>query len=160
MLISDYTKPLPYDIGSEAQKASEIMQNGDHSGAIDLFDEILHKNPYNFSILTSKGHAQKTLGETERAIKSYQTAYQVKQDHGEAFFSLANLKTYAFSENELNIMREQLKRVDLTLRDKVYFHFALAQGCEAIGKFGEAFFHLEKGNKIKNDQSRTRQKYN
>ena len=145
---------FPENLSYQAQKASEIMQNGDHKGAIDLFDEILHKNPYNFSILTSKGHAQKTLGETDRAIKSYQTAYQVKQDHGEAFFSLANLKTYAFSENELNIMREQLKRVDLTLRDKAYFHFALAQGCEAIGEYDEAFFHLDSGNKIKNKQSK------
>ncbi len=145
---------FPDNLSYQAQKASEIMQNGDHKGAIDLFDDILKKNPYNFSILTSKGHAQKTLGESDRAIKSYQTAYQVKQDHGEAFFSLANLKTYEFSKNELNIMREQLQRVDLTMRDKAYFHFALAQGCEAVGEYDEAFFHLDSGNKIKNKQSK------
>ena len=145
---------FPENLSYQAQKASEIMQNGDHKGAIDLFDDILKKNPYNFSILTSKGHAQKTLGESDRAINSYQTAYQVKQDHGEAFFSLANLKTYEFSKNELNIMREQLKRVDLTMRDKAYFHFALAQGCEAVGEYDEAFFHLDSGNKIKNKQSK------
>ena len=145
---------FPENLSYQAQKASEIMQNGDHKGAIDLFDDILKKNPYNFSILTSKGHAQKTLGESDRAIKSYQTAYQVKQDHGEAFFSLANLKTYEFSKNELNIMRNQLKRVDLTMRDKAYFHFALAQGCEAVGEYDEAFFHLDSGNKIKNKQSK------
>ena len=145
---------FPENLSYQAQKASEIMQNGDHKGAIDLFDDILKKNPYNFSILTSKGHAQKTLGESDRAINSYQTAYQVKQDHGEAFFSLANLKTYEFSKNELNIMREQLQRVDLTMRDKAYFHFALAQGCEAIGEYDEAFFHLDSGNKIKNKQSK------
>ena len=145
---------FPENLSYQAQKASEIMQNGDHKGAIDLFDDILKKNPYNFSILTSKGHAQKTLGESDRAIKSYQTAYQVKQDHGEAFFSLANLKTYEFSKNELNIMRGQLQRVDLTMRDKAYFHFALAQGCEAVGEYDEAFFHLDSGNKIKNKQSK------
>ena len=145
---------FPENLSYQAQKASEIMQNGDHKGAIDLFDDILKKNPYNFSILTSKGHAQKTLGESDRAINSYQTAYQVKQDHGEAFFSLANLKTYEFSKNELNIMREQLQRVDLTMRDKAYFHFALAQGCEAVGEYDEAFFHLDSGNKIKNKQSK------
>ena len=145
---------FPENLSYQAQKASEIMQNGDHKGAIDLFDDILKKNPYNFSILTSKGHAQKTLGESDRAINSYQTAYQVKQDHGEAFFSLANLKTYEFSKNELNIMRNQLRRVDLTMRDKAYFHFALAQGCEAVGEYDEAFFHLDSGNKIKNKQSK------
>ena len=138
----------------QAHKASEIMQNGGHEEAIKLLDNILKKNPYNFSTHTSKGHAQKTLGKTDDAIKSYQTAYKIKQDHGEAFFSLANLKTYSFTSDELSNMRAQVKRVDLSLRDKAYFHFALAQGCEAMGDFEEAFFHLEQGNKIKNDQSK------
>ena len=138
----------------QAQKASEIMQNGDHLQAIKMFDDILHKNPYNFSTHTSKGHAQKTLGKTDKAIKSYQSAYQIKPDHGEAYFSLANLKTYSFNADELNSMRNQVERVDLSLRDKSYFHFALAQACESIGEYDEAFLHLEKGNKIKNDQSK------
>ena len=112
------------------------------------------KNPYNFSSFTAKGHDQKTLGQTDQAIKSYQAAYKIKSDHGEAFLSLANLKTYSFSSEELNGMREQVKRIDLSLRDKSYFHFALAQACESIGEFDEAFSHLEKGNKIKNDQSK------
>ena len=47
-------------------------------------------------------------------------------------------------------MREQLKRVDLTLKNKAYFHFALAQGYEVVGEYDEAFFHLDCGNKIKN----------
>jgi len=145
---------FPENLSYQAQKASEIMQNGDHGGAINLFDDILEKNPFNFSVLTSKGHAQKTLGKTDRAIESYQSAYKVKQDHGEAFFSLSNLKTYSFTKNELNIMRQQLKRVDLTLQDKTYFHFALAQGCEAIGEYDEAFLNLDSGNKIKNKQSK------
>ena len=40
-------------------------------------------------------------------------------------------------------MREQLERVDLTLKDKVYFHFALAQACEVVGIFDEAFINLQ-----------------
>ena len=143
----------PENLTYQAQKASEIMQNGDHEAAVVLLDNILKKNPYNFSSLTSKGHAQKTLGKTDLAIESYQSAYQIKPDHGEAFFSLSNLKTYSFSDVELMAMREQVSRVDLSLRDKAYFHFALAQGCEVKGEYEEAFFHLEKGNKIKNDQS-------
>ena len=134
--------------------AVESMQSGDYDTALATFDSILDKNPYNFSTHTSKGHAQKTLGKTDQAINSYQSAYKIKPDHGESFFSLANLKTYSFTSDELNSMREQVKRVDLSLRDKAYFHFALAQGCESIGEFDEAFFHLETGNKIKNDQSK------
>jgi tetratricopeptide (TPR) repeat protein len=137
----------------QAHKASEIMQNGGHEEAITILDDILKRNPYNFSSLTSKGHAQKTLGKTDQAIESYQSAYKIRQDHGEAFFSLANLKTYSFNQEELNNMRYQVERLDLSLQDKAYFHFALAQGCETDGNYEEAFFHLEKGNKIKNDQS-------
>ena len=144
----------PDNLVYQAQKASEVMQNGGHEEAIVLLDDILKKNPYNFSTLTSKGHAQKTLGKTDQAIDSYQSAYKIKPDHGEAFFSLSNLKTYSFSVTELNNMRKQVERVDLSLRDKAYFHFALAQGCEVAGEYDEAFFHLEKGNKIKNDQSK------
>jgi tetratricopeptide (TPR) repeat protein len=144
----------PDNLNYQAQKASEIMQNGRHEEAITILDNILEKNPYNFSTFTSKGHAQKTLGQTDQAIKSYQSAYQIKSDHGEAYFSLSNLKTYSFSSDELDAMRNHAQRVDLSLRDKAYFHFALAQGCESIGEFDEAFLHLEKGNKIKNDQSK------
>ena len=147
-------KQYPDNLVYQAQRASEIMQNGGHEEAVSLFDDILNKNPYNFSTHTSKGHAEKTLGKTDQAIQSYQSAYKIKPDHGEAYFSLANLKTYNFSTEELNTMREQAQRVDLSLRDKAYFHFALAQGCESAGEFDEAFFHLEQGNKIKKGQSR------
>ena len=145
---------FPDNLLYQSQKASETMQNGDHNEAINLFDKILLKNPNNFNVLTSKGHAQKTLGMTEKAIKSYKKAYKIKNDHGEAFFSLSNLKTYKFSDNELQLMRDQLKRIDLTLKDKSYFHFALAQGCESKELYDEAFQHLEHGNKIKKEQSR------
>ena len=137
----------------QAHKASEIMQNGGHVEAITILDDILKKNPYNFSSLTSKGHAEKTLGRTDQAIESYRSAYKIRQDHGEAFFSLANLKTYSFNKDEIQNMRYQVERLDLSLKDKAYFHFALAQGCESNGDYEEAFHHLEKGNKIKNDQS-------
>ena len=52
---------FPDNLSYQAQKASEIMQNGYHSEAIDLFEKIIKENPYNFSAMTSKGHAEKTL---------------------------------------------------------------------------------------------------
>ncbi len=145
---------FPNNLSYQSHRASEIMQNGDHEKAVKLFNEILKKSPHNFNALTSKGHALKTLGKTSSAILSYQSAYKKKPDHGEAFYSLANLKTYSFEKFEINKMREQLQRVDLTLKDRAYFHFALAQACEMINEYDEAFLNYEKGNKIKNGQSR------
>jgi tetratricopeptide (TPR) repeat protein len=138
----------------QLQKAIEMMQSGNNSKAINILDRIIQKSPYNFSAITTKGHAEKTLGKTQNAIKSYQRACEIKADHGEAYFSLSNLKTYSFSNNELNIMNSQLKRVDLSLKEKTYFHFALAQGYELNGDYDKAFLHFNSGNKIKNNQSK------
>ena len=136
-------KKFPDNLLYQSQKAIEMMQNGDNANAIGVFNEIIKKSPHNYSALTSKGHAEKTLGKTEDAIKSYQRAYEVKVDHGEAFFSLSNLKTYAFADRELQIMYSQLERVDLSLREKTYFHFALAQAYETNKEFDKAFFQLK-----------------
>jgi tetratricopeptide (TPR) repeat protein len=147
-------KKFPENILFQSQRAIELMQSGNNTDAIEVFNEIIKKSPHNYSALTSKGHAEKTLGKTENAIKSYQRAYEVKVDHGEAFFSLSNLKTYAFSDSEFEIMNSQLKRVDLPLKEKVYFHFALAQAYEINQDFDQAFFHFKCGNSIKNNQSK------
>jgi len=138
----------------ELQKAIELMQNGDNTSAIAMLDHIIQKTPNNFSAYTSKGHAEKTLGKTQDAIKSYQQAYKIKPNHGEAFFSLSNLKTYRFNDNEINLMKDQVGRVDLSLRERSYFHFALAQGYEANKDYDSSFYHLNQGNIIKNNQSK------
>ena len=145
---------FPNNITYQAQKGSELMQNGEHEKAVDLFNDLIKINPYNFSSFTSRGHAQKTLGKTAEAIESYKSAYQIKPDHGEAFFSLSNLKTYIFSDDEIEIIDSQLNRIDLSLKEKVYFHFALSQALESKGEFNEAFYHLNKGNEIKREQSK------
>ena len=145
---------FPDNLLYQLQKAIEMMQSGNNSNAINILDKIIQKSPYNFSAFTSKGHAEKTLGKTQDAIKSYQRAYEIKTDHGEAYFSLSNLKTYSFSDNELNIMNSQLERVDLSLKEKTYFHFALAQGYELNGDYDKAFSHFKSGNKIKSNQSK------
>ena len=144
----------PHNLSFQAQKAIEVMQNGDHEESIKLLENILEKAPLDPNTLTAKGHAEKTLGRTEDAIKSYQTAYNSKHDHGEAYFSLANLKTYKFDDEEISQMKNQLKRVDISIGDRTYFHFALAQACESIGDYDEAFYHLDHGNHIRKQQTK------
>ena len=145
---------FPDNLSFQAQKAIEVMQNGDHEESIRLLDKILKKAPLDPNTLTAKGHAEKTLGKTNDAIHSYQSAYNSKHDHGEAYFSLANLKTYKFDDEEIQQMKNQLKRVDISISDRTYFHFALAQACEAIEDFGEAFTQLDSGNHIRKQQTK------
>ena len=149
-----FIEQFPDNLSFQAQKAIEVMQNGDHEESIRLLDKILKKAPLDPNTLTAKGHAEKTLGKTNDAIHSYQSAYNSKHDHGEAYFSLANLKTYKFDDEEIQQMKNQLKRVDISISDRTYFHFALAQACEAIEDFDEAFTQLDSGNHIRKQQTK------
>ena len=81
----------------KSQRAIEMMQSGNNEDAINILNDIIKISPNNFSAYTSKGHAEKTLEKNDDASDSYQHAYNIKPDHGEAFFSLSNLKTYSFS---------------------------------------------------------------
>jgi len=51
-------------------------------------------------------------------------------------------------------MRNQVKRVDLSLEINHIFILLLLKDASNGQEFDEAFFHLEQGNKIKNDQSK------
>ena len=53
----------------------------------------------------SIGHALKTLGQTQPAIDAYRRAAECRADFGDAYWSLANLKTYRFTADELARMQ-------------------------------------------------------
>ena len=155
MIQAEYLcKTFPKNLSFKAQMAIEIMQNGDYEKAIEIFDSILKKAPNDPNTLTSKGHALKTFGNNIDAIESYKLAHKAKPDHGEAYFSLANLKTYSFKTSEIASMKNQLENINLLSKDRVHFHFALAYALEKEGEYEEAFSHLEKGNEIKKINNR------
>ncbi len=144
---------FPDNLSYRAQMAIEMMQNGEYEQAIDIFDSVLAVAPKDPNTLTSKAHALKTFGDNEAAIQNYQAAYQAKSDHGEAYFSLANLKTYSFTPEEVTLMETEIERPELSQKDRAYFHFAMAHAYEKDKRVDDSIHHLKKGNLIKRQQS-------
>ncbi|MEN7538602.1 sulfotransferase [Aurantiacibacter flavus] len=138
----------------QSHLAIESMQAGDYDRAFALFEQVLEKVPDDPATLTSLGHALKTTGETERAIASYRAACTAKPDHGDGWYSLANLKTYRFTEEEMGAMEEQAARPDLAFMDRVHLAFALGKAHEDRGDYAESFAHYERGNALKRAQTR------
>ena len=134
--------------------AIESLQSGDYETALAHFDKVLEMRPDDPAILTSRGHALKTYGRTEEAIRSYQAACAVKPDHGDAYYSLANLKTYRFSEAEVDNMLQQLAQPALNFVSRVHVCFALGKAFEDRGEPGRAFEHYAMGNALKQKQTR------
>ncbi|RKF21702.1 sulfotransferase family protein [Altericroceibacterium spongiae] len=134
--------------------AIESMQTGDYDRAFALFDAVLQKLPGDPATLTSKGHALKTMGQQDKAVASYRAAFTARPDHGDAFYALANLKTYRFTDDELAAMEVQLRRPDLAFMDRVHMSFALAKAYEDRHDYERSFHHYEEGNRLKRAQTR------
>ncbi|MDA0979135.1 MAG: tetratricopeptide repeat protein, partial [Proteobacteria bacterium] len=110
--------------------AIESRQTGDYDKALVIFDRVLENVPGDPFTLTSRGHALKTVGRYEAAVDSYQQVIEQHPSHGEAYYSLANLKTYRFDDLQLQRMREQQGSPDLNYMDRVYLAFALGKAFE------------------------------
>ena len=127
---------------------------GDFSAAVKTFEKVLLKNPGNHAIHLTLGHALKTMGRVDEAIQAYQKSYQVKTDFGDAFWSLANLKTYQFSSDERKQMRDCEAANTTSVDDRIHLCFALGKDFENSDDFAEAFTYYQRGNKLKNEQEK------
>lgn len=134
--------------------AIERMQAGDYDGALEEFDQVLVRVPGDPNTLTSKGHALKTCGRTDDAIEAYRRALVSQPRHGEAYYSLANLKTYRFRDDELERMHELEDDPNLGPMDRVHLAFALGKAHEDREEYETSFGHYARGNALKRAQSR------
>lgn len=138
----------------QSHLAIESMQTGDYERAFALFDKVLGKIPGDPATLTSKGHALKTTGNQDDAVASYRAAIAAKPDHGDAYYALANLKTYRFTDEEIAAMRTQVERPDLAFMDRVHMSFALGKAYEDASDYAQSFAFYEEGNTLKRRQTR------
>lgn len=134
--------------------AIESMQAGDYDTALDAFEKVLTKIPNDPATLTSRGHALKTYGRTDEAIASYQAALRAAPHYGDAWYALANLKTYRFSDDEVREMEAMQNRADLTTMSQVHIAFALGKAFEDLAQHKPAFENYQLGNALKQKQTR------
>ncbi len=134
--------------------AVQCMQSGQFDEALATFDELLKVLPNDPITLTSQGHALKTKGESASAITSYQQAIAAYPRHGEAYFSLANLKTYRFSDEEIQQMLALQQDDNLSFMERVHLCFALGKAFEDKKDVKQSFAFYEQGNHLKKSQSR------
>lgn len=140
----------PENQAYKALYANQCVAVDDFDTALKLYDELLSEASSDHAgIYLAKGHLLKTAGETEQAMQAYQRAYQLRQDFGDAYWSLANLKTYRFSSAEIEQMRAALEQPVLQLQDKIHLLFALGKAYGDLGDAGQSFKFYQQGNELK-----------
>ncbi|WP_430401361.1 sulfotransferase [Hyphomonas sp.] len=134
--------------------AIESMQAGDYETALETFEKVLVLVPDDPATLTSRGHALKTYGKTPEAIASYQAATRVAPQLGDAWYGLANLKTYRFSDGELDSMSVAVASGELDHMSRIHIAFALGKALEDREEYDAAFAHFAEGNALKQQTTR------
>jgi predicted Zn-dependent protease len=129
---------------------------GDYERALPLYRTLVQENPGDPELHLSIGHALKTQGRTAEAIEAYRAAARARPAFGEAYWSLANLKTYRFTDAELARMRAEEASPRIALEDRYHLCFALGKALEDRGEYAESFACYERGNALKKTECRYR----
>lgn len=138
------------------QRANLLLQIGETRAALEEYDRLAERDPANTMVSLTRGHALKTLGDLEAAIAAYRRAYAIRPDFGDAYWSLANLKTYRFTEAELAAMATQEAAPGTAADDRIHLCFALGKALEDGKQFDRAFEYYQRGNALKQEQVRYR----
>jgi tetratricopeptide (TPR) repeat protein len=139
----------PDNPGHRNLKAAVLTRIGEYDEAIDLYAGVLAEYPNQAKVWMNYGHALKTLGRESESIDAYRKCIELAPGSGEAFWSLANLKTFRFTVADLEAMREQLERSELTDEDRFHFRFAIGKALEDARAFSESFEHYAQGNRLR-----------
>ncbi|MEO8741691.1 MAG: sulfotransferase, partial [Lysobacteraceae bacterium] len=84
---------------------------------------------------------------------AYRKSIALDPDFGEAYWSLANLKTFHFSDNDVATMRRQLERNDLIQEHRYHFEFALGKALEDAADYAGSFGHYLQGNALRREST-------
>ena len=129
--------------------ATACIGVGQLEEAIGLYRELLHDAQRADELHLSIAHALKTLGRREESERAYHAAIETRPDFGDAYWSLANLKTYRFSDEEIARMREQESSAQIGLVDHFHLCFALGKALEDRGEYEQSFHYYLRGNDLK-----------
>jgi predicted Zn-dependent protease len=139
----------PHDPGLINLQAACLGLVGEYAQAIRLFEAILARSPDQPRIWLSLGHALRTEGRRSDAVAAYKRAIELQPGLGDAYWSLANLKTERFDEAEMAAMETQLARPEVIGEDRFHLHYALGKALEDRGDFEPSFANYAEGARLR-----------
>src|SRR6266436_5480972 len=150
----------PKNIDYRTLRATATVGLGDHEGGIRGFANVLadtnRESRSAADLHLSIAHSLKTLGRRAESIDEYKKAIDVRPNFGDAYWSLANLKTYEFSAGEIARLEAAEADPSTALIDRYHLCFALGKAYEDRKVYEVSFRYYERGNALKRAESRYR----
>jgi predicted Zn-dependent protease len=130
-----------------------LAKMGDYERALPFYEFLLSNYPARPSITMVYGHVLKTVGQQQKAIEAYRQAISLEPSFGDAWWSLANLKTYRFDDDDIEAMRAEIGKGTCSREDFLHLCFALGKALEGRKQYDESFYYYQRGNNVKEKMS-------
>ncbi len=125
-----------------------LSRVGEYERSSSMYARLLAEYADNPKVWLSYGHVLKTEGRREECVDAYRKSIALDRSFGEAYWSLANLKTFHFTAAELAAMDEQLADPDLADKSRWHFQFSLGKAFEDAGEYARSFDSYADGNAL------------
>ena len=130
-------------------RGSILGKMSDHQGSIEAYHQALKIEPDHLGSNMGLGNILKTVGSYDESVAAYKKCIEIQPLFAEAYWSLANLKTYTFDDSEIKAMQEHVQNKAMPPSNKAFFHVALANSKEKEQRYDEAWEHFETGNNMR-----------
>ncbi|HLY06187.1 MAG TPA: sulfotransferase [Rhizomicrobium sp.] len=134
-------------------KARILAIIGENDESVAMWETLAEENPDRAECWVNYGDALRVTGARNESIAAYRRAIACAPSFGQAYWSLANLKTFRFEPADMAAMQEQLLRADLPPGDRAGFQFALGKAYEDSGDYGRSWEQYAKANAAMRVQS-------
>ncbi len=138
----------PRNPGYRNLAAVILSRIGEYERSSRMYAELVNEYPANARIWLSYGHVLKTEGRQDESVAAYRRAISHEPGFGEAYWSLANLKTFRFTEGDFATMRAGVADPAVDDANRVHLHFALGKAFEDAGDYAASFGHYAEGNAL------------
>ncbi len=149
--VAELDRVLAHDPGdnrSRMIKAAALTELGDYAAAAEVTASLLEDFPDQPQTWLTHGNGLRTLGRIEDSIAAFDTCIRLDPNCSQAYWGLANLKTYRFSPQTCAKIEARLAAGDLGPQDRSHLHFTLGKALEDAGRHADAFDHYAQANAI------------
>jgi tetratricopeptide (TPR) repeat protein len=107
---------------------------------------LIQTEPENPRFWLTYAQTLRVGGRQKECVAAFRRAVEIEPHLGEAWWGLANLKTFLFSPSDVQTMRNDLAHENLTEDNSIFLHFALGKALEDLKTYDESFREYQLGN--------------
>ena len=117
--------------------------------SLRVYQHLLDGDPNDVTLQLAIAHGLRLLRKMPEAVEIFRRVARLPRYMGEASLALANMKTYRFTDEELEHMRRAETAADIEPSDRYQLCFAIGTALEHRKEYEASFRYYERGNALK-----------